>query len=333
MRNAGIIACAALAASVCAACGAEPEEWNVPRGKIHVRDPFVVPDPEAGIYRIYASRPWSGGDGVCVRKSRDLENWSAGEPALYLPPDFKRDVSAYWAPEVHKYRDAWYMFVTLHRKNFKMGTWIFRSEKPDGPFKPVSDKAATPPEWACLDGTLWVEDGKPYMVFCHEWTQAKNGEMCLIPLKDDLSGAAGAPKLLFRATDYADGPLPKPRQRHLDRVTDGPFLYRSDKNGKLYMIWSNVTSKHGYTEILCESATGKIAGPWKNFRILFGKDGGHGMLFRKLDGGLTLTLHSPNGGGRERMRFMAVEDTGDGLRIAGADARRPAPAVQAGGKQ
>ena len=57
------------------------------------------------------------------------------------------------------------------------------------------------------------------------------------------------------------------------------------------------------------------------------------MLFRKLDGGLTLTLHSPNGGGRERMRFMAVEDTGDGLRIAGADARRPAPAVQAGGKQ
>ena len=66
MRNAGIISCAALAASVCAACGAEPEEWNVPRGKIHVRDPFVVPDPEAGIYRIYASRPWSGGDGVCV---------------------------------------------------------------------------------------------------------------------------------------------------------------------------------------------------------------------------------------------------------------------------
>jgi hypothetical protein len=26
-----------------------------------------------------------------------------------------------------------------------------------------------------LDGTLWVEDGVPYMIFCHEWIQITDG--------------------------------------------------------------------------------------------------------------------------------------------------------------
>ena len=31
----------------------------------------------------------------------------------------------------------------------------------------------------CLDGTLWVEDGKPYMIYCHEWVETVDGEMDL----------------------------------------------------------------------------------------------------------------------------------------------------------
>lgn len=44
------------------------------RDEFRIRDPFVLPD--GGVYYLYESQPWFGGDGVFVRTSRDLENWS-----------------------------------------------------------------------------------------------------------------------------------------------------------------------------------------------------------------------------------------------------------------
>jgi hypothetical protein len=49
---------------------------------------------------------------------------------------------------------------------------------------------------------FWVDtNGKPYMVFCHEWLQNGNGTMEKIELKPDLSGTIGESTLLFRAKD------------------------------------------------------------------------------------------------------------------------------------
>ena len=50
-------------------------------------------------------------------------------------------------------------------------------------------------------------------------------------------------------------------------------------------------------------------------KVIFGKDGGHGMLFRKLDGSLAFALHQPNAVRRERPKFFPVEDDGETLRI------------------
>jgi hypothetical protein len=45
-------------------------------------------------------------------------------------------------------------------------------------------------------------------------------------------------------------------------------------------------------------------------------DGGHGILFRTFEGQLTLALHAPNGGGKERARFIPVCEE-DGRLVAG----------------
>ena len=52
---------------------------------------------------------------------------------------------------------------------------------PEGPFVPLTGKPHTPADWMSLDGTLYVENGKPYMVFCHEWTQVTDGSMDMLP--------------------------------------------------------------------------------------------------------------------------------------------------------
>ena len=134
--------------------------------------------------------------------------------------------------------------------------------------------SVTPHDYVALDGTLLVDpDGTPWLIYCHEWTQMKIGRMDAIRLKDDLSAAIGPPVELFRA-DVAFGS---------DRVTDGPYCYRSPKSVKLFMIWSKFCDS-GYSVLSCESESGKALGPWGNFKIVFAGNGGHAMVFKTFEG-------------------------------------------------
>ena len=66
-------------------------------------------------------------------------------------------------------------------------------------------------------------------------------------------------------------------------VTDGLFLFRSAK-GELFCIWSSF-NKNGYVELISKSDSGDIDGIWTVCdRPLFEKDGGHGMVFKDLQG-------------------------------------------------
>ena len=161
-----------------------------------------------------------------------------------------------------------------------------------------------------LDGTLWVEDGVPYMVFSHEWVQITDGRMEYIQLKDNLSDTVGEPKWMFQASD---APWNKKSETG-EHVTDGPCLYRT-KTGKLLMLWSGF-AKGVYLVGVAVSESGKLAGPWKQqAKPIYTKDGGHPMLFRRFDRQLMLMLHSPNLPPHERARLFEVEDLGDTLRV------------------
>ena len=274
------------------------------RNEINIRDPFVL--VHEGKYYLYGTRGnecWGTGTGLDCYVSSDLENFE--EPVVvFLPPkDFWADRN-FWAPEVHEYKDSFYMFVSFKAEGVCRGTQILKADSPLGPFEIHSDGPVTPRDWECLDGTLYIEEpegGKPYIVFCHEWVQVVDGEICAIPLSDDLQRPVGEPKLLFHASeapwivDIRGG----------NYVTDGPFMYRYN-DGKIVLLWSSF-GKEGYTLALAHSESNTIAGPWiQDPKLLFSKDGGHGMLFKNLDGKLMGALHSPNINGEERPIFFEV---------------------------
>lgn len=291
---------------------------------IYIRDPFVLVDQSQGMYYLYRSATENVFEisdscgGVEFFKSTDLQNWDGPYKALTVPTD-NWITGTIWAPEVHKYKGKYYIFATLnthldwkrsgksHTAYRFRGTQIFWSKSPEGPFQAFDRVPHTPIDQMCLDGTLWVEDGKPYMIYCHEWVEVEDGEMILRPLKKDLSAPAGDPVRLFCASA---APWVKDGDSY---VTDGPFIYRTT-TGKLLMIWSSFTEHGGYAIGIAESTTGRILGPWKHQeKPLYERDGGHGMIFRALDGRLFLALHSPNGGGLERAHFYEIEDTGETL--------------------
>jgi beta-xylosidase len=278
------------------------------RDQIRIRDPFILVSEQEQCYYLYGTTDqttWSGpGVGFDTYRSKDLEQWDGPYPAFRPAPGFWA-THHFWAPEVHAYRDKYYMFASFKSDDKCRATQILASDSPLGPFEPISGGPVTPADWECLDGTLHMdEEGTPWMVFCREWLQVKDGKMCAIPLTPDLTEAAGEPIELFSASD---APWAVPFGEDNDcYITDGPFLFKN-KTGELCMLWSS-GSKSGYSIGIARSVSGKVQGPWKQDEAtLFPEDGGHGMLFRTLEGKLMLAMHSPNNQPDERAVFIEVD--------------------------
>lgn len=274
---------------------------------INIRDPFVL--VHEGRYYLYGTRGetcWGEADGFDVYVSRDMENWDGPYECFHNDGTFFATKN-YWAPEVYFVNGAFYMLASFKGDDRRRGTAILKSESPTGPFRLHSDGCVTPAGWECLDGTLYRSpEGKCHMVFCHEWVQAGDGEMCALALNEDLSAPVGEARVLFRASQAKWARPVHHSSGITGYVTDGPFLWRTG-DGTLLMLWAGF-SEGGYTQGLAVSENGGIDGPFVQAEPLFEKDGGHGMVFRDLQGKLWLALHSPNTHLMERPCFFPLEE-------------------------
>lgn len=296
---------------------------------VRMRDVCILADEKTKTYYAISSGRAEAREGfrnssVRAFTSKDLVNWEGPHTIFQTPNNIWGDVeiTGIWAPEMQFYKGKYYLFLTFNTETLLAEQWrdwlprvkrasqILVGDSPLGPFKSFQNKPSLPADMMTLDATLWVEDNVPYSVFAHEWVQIKDGTIEMIRLKDDLSETIGEPKKLF---DGSAAPWARKSPQWSCWVTDGPFLYKS-KSGKLFMIWSSF-SDTGYTTGVAVSASGKLAGPWKQqAEPIFSADGGHPMLFKRFDGQLMMVLHSPNKQ-VERGKLFEIEDTGETLRI------------------
>ena len=270
-----------------------------------LRDPCVL--VEDGVYYAYGTG-W-----VCWKNTTgNLANgWQSLGVVAEKPAEATNN---YWAPEVHKYNGAYYMFTTYYSsKTNHRGCTILKSDSPEGPFREITNGHITPHDWDSIDGTFYVDpDGQPWMIFVHEWTSTDDGigRMAAAKLSDDLTRFISEPVELFRADDPSWAKA---------QVTDGCWMYRC-ADGQLLMLWSNSDSA-GYCVGIARSADGRVDGEWTQDRdLLYSKnmtgryDGGHGMLFTDTDGQMYLSIHSPNNssaGRKETPVFIRVRETAD----------------------
>ncbi len=276
---------------------------------VSLRDPCIL--VENGIYYMYGTG-WK----VYKNDTGDLSNdWTGGKVCVTVPEDASTN---HWAPEVYKLEDpaGYFMFTTYFSdKTNHRGCAVFRSDDPEGPFELYSDGHITPTNWDAIDGHLYIDKhGDPWIVFIHEWTCTDDnvGRMSVARLSSDLKKTITTPKDVFMGTDapWATG-----------KITDGPWIYTLE-SGKLIMLWSNFDDA-GYACGMAISESGNIKGPWKQLpsplysKFLGGKhDGGHGMIFRALDGRLYLSIHSPNTATEKDKTlaiFVPVREIGDRL--------------------
>jgi len=284
---------------------------------IQLRDPYVLRDGE--FYYLFGSTdpdiwraPGIGFDAYRGVAPGVFTQFDGPYPA-FRPPTGFWSTKNFWAPEVYPVGDAYYMFATFQPTEGRRGTAVLRADSVLGPFLPHSDGPVTPAEWECLDGTLFRDGaGQAWLVFCHEWQQVGDGQICAMPLTSDLRAAAGEPRLLFTASQ-APWAAPLRGRAPGSYVTDGPFLHR-DGWGRLSMLWSSFGPEGNYCIGEATSVGGGIDGPWRQReRPLYEADGGHGMLFTAPDGTLYLAIHTPNASPDERPIFVEITETDDGL--------------------
>ena len=301
------------------------EVRKVPTGQIFLSDPFILADKERGMY-------YMTGTGGMLWKSPDLKIWEG--PYIVAKTDHDSWMGPrpmIWAAELHKYKDKYYYFATFTNRADTIDTYrgnviprrachILVSDKPEGPYTPMADETYLPADQPTLDATLWIEDGKPYMLFCHEWLQNWNGTVESILLKDDLSGSLGERRLLFTANES-----PWSRQKNDDgtvspnRCTDGPYVFRT-KTGSLGIIWTSWKFDE-YTQGVAYSESGRLEGPWiQEPEQITPPNYGHGMIFTTFDGKLLLCCHSHKMDGNRTIRipaFFLLDDSGDKLKVVG----------------
>lgn len=293
---------------------------------IQIRDPFVLPDSASGRYYLYGTtdpHPYLT-PSRCFEcyVSDNLEDWE-GPFMVFCPPDNFWADRQFWAAEVHVHQGRYVMLASFKAENACRGTQALVADSPLGPFVPLSDSPLTPTDWECLDGTLFVDGaGQPWLVFCHEWLQVRDGRICAVALAPDLSVAIGEPHVLFSASEAPWSvcfPHEIDGQHHaLNHVTDGPFLTRAS-DGALLMLWST-TGAQGYTMGVARSISGDVRGPWAQEPApLYGRDGGHGMIFRAFDDRQLLAIHRPNRTPDERALFLPVWEEAGLLRVEQAE--------------
>lgn len=271
--------------------------YGVPMDSIRLSDPFILADKKTGTY-------YMTGTGGLLWKSNDLKLWDGPYRIAQTDPDsWMGPNPMIWAAEIHEYRNRYYYFATFTNRSViidsvngnkipRRACHILVSDQPDGPYVPMKDSVYLPPGKPTLDGTLWIDnDGKPYLVYCHEWLQNGNGTIERIKLKADFSGTIGDARLLFRASDS-----PWSREKHKDgtvhpnKVTDGPYLFRT-ASGRLGMIWTSWVYDV-YTQGVAYSTSGTLDGPWvQEQEPITPPNYGHGMLFRDFDGKLLMAIH------------------------------------------
>ena len=281
--------------------------------EVNIRDPYIITyDNKYYMYGTRSATTWGLAEGFDCYISDNLEDWEGPVEIFKRPEGFFSD-REYWAPECIYYQDAFYLITTFGSKDMKKGIYILKCDEPAGRYKLYSERL-TPEDWTCIDGTIYFENNIPMLVFSHSFEDTPDGDMCVLTLTKDLKQSKGHPRKLFSAGEAAWAyPIPFAKEEFgMDGdvyFTDGPCIMKME-NGKLYMTWSSWGTS-GYAVGVAVSNNGSISGPWEQLKEpIFPVNGGHGMMFKDLDGKMRFVLHYPNDKYKEHPMFtdMLLQD-------------------------
>jgi beta-xylosidase len=202
-------------------------------GMTNIGDPFVLKDGSK--YYMYATS--AATIGFRVWQSDNLVEWE--ERGMAFDQGEQSDQWAtgdFWAPEVRKYNNQFYMTYSARNKDGHLRISIAVSNNPLGPFKDVNPDIIKQ-EGSYIDGDIFIEDdGTPYLYYVKDCSENLiNGnhvsQIFAQRMTSDLTSLLGEPQLLLQPDQEWEG-LNSDYQWN-----EGPFVLKHDN--KYYLMYSS----------------------------------------------------------------------------------------------
>jgi len=211
---------------------------------IPLADPFVY--CENGMYYLYGT---GSPDGIAVCTSTDLQHWQwpDGEYLhLALHKDDTYGEMWFWAPEVYKVGETYYMYYSADEH-----ICVATATSPLGPF--VQEEQLPIKEDKGIDNTLFIDDdGKPYLI----WVRiTDHEEIWLAELEADL-------RHIKPGTEQYLMQMSQDWEKVWTGVNEGPFVLKHD--GTYYLSYSAnsyESPKYGVGYATAKS----LRGPWTKY--------------------------------------------------------------------
>lgn len=223
-------------------------------------DPFVFKDTD-GAYYMYITSP-----GYPCFTSRDLVNWEYKGKILSLK-ECKWAVQSFWAPEVIKINNKYYLHYTAARADNIKHIGLAVSDNPSGPFididnKPFIDNGSK----GTIDSHIFVDDdGRTYMYYTNamstnpviELGGKRRSEIWVMEVSPDLSEKLSAPKMLiFPEQPWEFSPSEN------DYWNEGSVII---KHNKLYYLMFSANCFCGEDYSLGYATSSSPLGPFKKY--------------------------------------------------------------------
>jgi beta-xylosidase len=196
-------------------------------------DPFVFKDTD-GTYYCYVT-----GQGFPAFSSKDLVNWKF-EKNVMPKARCKWATQSFWAPEVVKVGNTYYLHYTAAQEDDIKKIGIAKSSSPLGPFDdlasvPLIDRGAK----GSIDSHIFFDDdGKVYLYFSNAMstntdpvTKKGMSEIWVVEMRPDLTSTVGDYRFLFKPSQ--DWEYKKSATSYWN---EGAALVK--RNGIYYMMYS-----------------------------------------------------------------------------------------------
>jgi len=229
-------------------------------------DPFIL-DSGSGIYYMYGTGAGAN-DGFVAYSSEDLVNWKREGQVFTGNTEESWSIANFWAPEVYKFNDRFYMFYSADWKvnpendaeNFRIGVAV--SDTPTGPFTDLKDEPIFDPGYPIIDANVYQdENGKFYLYYsraCYkhpveseiaDWARSQNlydeieeSWIYGVELSSDFMNTIGEPVLLLRPPVKMDDKNADWESRSVTskevnrRWTEGSYIFK--RNDQYYIMYS-----------------------------------------------------------------------------------------------
>ena len=287
--------------------------------EVPLADPYILLDGDT--YYAYGT---NDPDGIAVWTSTDLLRWTK-RATLALHKEQTSERQWFWAPEVYRLNDRYYMFYSANEH-----LYVATATSPLGPFRQQGScmtKAMLGDE-KCIDSSLFIDDDGQAWLFFVRFTDGNCIWMC--QLNDDYTTLrpASLKKCINVSQSWED---------RMGRVNEGPFVLKH--GGIYYLTYSgNDYRSQDYAVGYAQSRTLSASTSWSKYtgnpivrRVEDLLGTGHHSFFTDKEGRLRIVFHAHHSASEVAPRLMYIgtmEFVGNRLQLSNESIIRPVDATR-----